>query len=167
MPSKSVCTAGALPALVLALVLIAIARPPLEGQTTPTDVMEGESRRLTGEKGIDCGRVRLRGDPKTATKCALKAQTEGKPFRVRYDLQGIDSAVAGGIVRTPDGTVYALFFDGNPAGWGGTSPTLQRVSKKECPKPIHLWVNPSGRINCFQQKSSPPGDVMSPNIEPY
>jgi hypothetical protein len=131
------------------------------------DRMEQESGLLMGNQGIDCGRVKVRGNPKSATECALKAQAAGKPFRVRYDIMGIDSAVAGGIVRTPAGQLYALSFDGDPAGQGGTSDSRQVLGKSQCPQPVHLWVNPNGRINCFQQKLSGPRSVMSPNSEPY
>lgn len=131
------------------------------------DAMDWRSRWLMGLRGIDCGRVTIGADPKAATDCALKAQQEGRPFRVRYDVRGYDSAVAGGIVRTPSGEVYALSFIGNPSGSGGTSLLRQRCSKSPCPQPTHLWVNPKGRINCFQQQLSYPRNVMSPNLEPY
>ena len=120
-----------------------------------------------GRYGIDCGRVEVRGDPKEATACALKAQAEGRPFRVRYDILGYDSAVAGGIVRTPTGQLYALSFDSDPMGRPGTSFSRQVVSETPCPQPIHLWVNPKGRINCFQQQLSQPANIMSPNVDPY
>jgi hypothetical protein len=131
------------------------------------DRMEQESGLLMGNQGIDCGRVKVSGNPRSATECALKAQAAGKPFRVRYDIMGIDSAVAGGIVRTPSGQLYALSFDGDPAGQGGTSDSRQFLAKSQCPQPVHLWVNPKGRINCFQQQLSAPRSVMSPNAEPY
>jgi len=131
------------------------------------DRMEQESGLLMGKQGVDCGRVPVRGDPKPATDCALKAQASGKPFRVRYDIMGIDSAVAGGIVRTPGGQLYGLSFDSDPSGSGSTSLSGQVVRETLCPMPIHLWVNPKGRINCFQQKLSQPRSVMSPNLEPY
>jgi hypothetical protein len=131
------------------------------------DSMDWRSRWLMGSRGIDCGRVKIKGDPTSATNCALKAESEGRPFRVRYDIMGIDSAVAGGIVRTPSGELYALDFDGNPSGGGGTSLLGQRSSKYPCPKPYHLWVNPRGRVNCFQQQLAYPKDLMSPNLEAY
>lgn len=131
------------------------------------DRMEQESGLLMGNQGIDCGRVKVRGNPRSATECALKAQAAGKPFRIRYDIMGIDSAVAGGIVRTPAGQLWALSFDGDPAGQGGTSDSRQVLGKSQCPQPVYLWVNPKGRINCFQQQLSGPRSVMSPNSEPY
>lgn len=131
------------------------------------DSMDWRSRWLMGLRGVDCGQVQVNGNPNVATSCALQAQSEGKPFRVRYDILGYDSAVAGGIVRTPSGELYALSFDGNPHGAGYTSMLAQRSSKSPCPKPNHLWVNPKGRVNCFQQQLSYPTDLMSPNLEPY
>jgi hypothetical protein len=143
------------------------------GRLTPTqteadsapDLLESQSKQLAGPGGVDCGRVLAGGDPISATKCALEAQSSEKPFRVRYDMRGIDSSVAVAIVRTPVGTVGALQYDSDPSGGGGRAHEM--VYPKRCPEPVHLWVNPSGRINCFQKESSPPRDVMSPNAEPY
>jgi hypothetical protein len=129
------------------------------------DLLELQSKNLAGPEAVDCGRVPVGGDPKVATECALAAQRAGKPFRVRYDIRGIDSFIAVAIVRTPIGTVGTLQYDSDPRGGGGRAHEV--VSPKRCPEPVHLWVNPNGRINCFQKESSPPKDVMSPNAEPY
>ena len=130
------------------------------------DSMDWRSRWLMGSRGIDCGTVEVNADPGRATDCAIKAQDEGRPFRVRYDIMGYDSAVSGGIVRTPSGDLYGLSFVGNPSGAGATSLLQQRSTKTPCPKPYHLWVNPKGRVNCFQQQLSYPNSLMSPNFEP-
>ena len=129
------------------------------------DLLELQSKNLAGPEAVDCGRVPVGGDPKVASECALAAQRAGKPFRVRYDIRGIDSFIAVAIVRTPIGTVGTLQYDSDPMGGGGRAHEV--VSPKRCPEPVHLWVNPNGRINCFQKESSPPKDVMSPNAEPY
>lgn len=131
------------------------------------DAMERRSRELATMGSVNCGRVGIRGDPKEATKCALGANSAGVPFRIRYDIQGIDSSVAGGFARTPDGQLFALSFDGDPWGGGGTSLARQRVTVNECPKPYHFYVNPMGRLNCFQPQLSSPSNLMSPNLEPY
>ena len=131
------------------------------------DALAIKSKWMMGRHGIDCGRVPIRGNPTVATACALHAQAEGKPFRVRYDIQGYDSAVAGAVVRTTAGRVYALTFDGSPQGHGGVSLFAQRVSTTACPEPVHLWVNPARRINCFQKELAYPKNIMSPNMEPY
>jgi hypothetical protein len=141
------------------------ARLETPGTVQSADLLELQSKNLAGPEAVDCGRVPVGGDPKVATECALAAQRAGKPFRVRYDIRGIDSFIAVAIVRTPIGTVGTLQHDSDPMGGGGRAHEV--VSPKRCPEPVHLWVNPNGRINCFQKESSPPKDVMSPNAEPY
>lgn|SRR6266850_4329885 len=71
------------------------------------DVMDWRRHYLAGLFSTNCGRVRVREDARKATKCALKSNSEGRPFRVVYDIQGIDSTVAGGIARKSDGTLLA------------------------------------------------------------
>jgi len=129
------------------------------------DLLNSQSKQMMGPSGIDCGSVSIRENPKDATECALGAQKAGEPFRVLYYLQGIDSFVGVAIVRTPDGAVIALQYDSDPMGGGGRAHEM--VSPKRCPEPVNLWVNPSGRLNCFQRASSPPQNGMSPNAEPY
>ena len=131
------------------------------------DAWEKRSRQLGGPRETDCGRVRVRGDPTAASACGLNAFGQGKPFRVRYDLQGIDSNVSAGLVYTPEGRLYGLVFDGDPMGHGGTSWSRQRVEEIRCPFPFHLYTNPNGRLNCFDKEAVPPHDIMSPNFEPY
>ena len=131
------------------------------------DSMDWHTKWLAGLHGVNCGRVKVRDDPTAATSCALKANADGKPFRVVYNIMGFDAFVAGGVVRTPDGELYGLSFDSDPSGGGGVSLLGQRVDMSPCPKPIHLWVNTKGRINCFQQQLARPHDIMSPNFEPY
>jgi len=130
------------------------------------DAMDWRSHYLAGVWSTDCGRVKVRGDATSATECAQKANAVGKPFRVRYNIQGIDSWIADGIVRTPDGKLFALSFDSCPMGCG-FSLMRQRVSVKPCPEPVRLYVNSDGRIDCFRERVSSKGDIMAPNVEPY
>jgi hypothetical protein len=128
------------------------------------DPLERTSKRTAGKASLDCGEVPVAGNPKAATECALAAQESGKPFRVRYDLRGIDAEVGVAIVRDPAGRVMALSWIGGPHACCVGHET---VNREDCPLPIHLWVNPSGRINCFQKESSPPEYLSSPQAEPY
>ena len=130
------------------------------------DAMDWKSHYLAGFGSVDCGRVKVRGDASGATQCALQADGKAKPFHVVYDIQGIDSIVAGGIVRTHSGQLLALSNDSCPSGCG-SSLLQQRVSVTPCPQPYHLYVNPRGRLNCFQAQLSPPKSIMSPNSEAY
>src|ERR1035437_1851852 len=82
-------------------------------------LLEKQSRQLAGPNALDCGRGAPRAEPKKATDCALAVNKAGKPFRIRYDMRGIDSFVAVAFVRLPDGTVEDLSYDSDPAGGGG------------------------------------------------
>jgi hypothetical protein len=130
------------------------------------DAMDWESHYLAGVGSVNCGRIEIRGDAAAATECALQADAKAQPFRVTYNIQGFDATVAGGIVRTPNGKLLALSYDSCPSGCG-FSLLQQRVHVAPCPQPYHLYVNPKGRINCFQPGLSPPKNLMSPNFEPY
>ena len=129
------------------------------------DLLQVRSWLLGGSNAINCGTVPIGGSPKNATECALAAQGMSKPFRVRYEIRGYDSEVAVAIVRSPSGEVSALEYDSDTHGGGGRG--HQAVWTEHCPVPVHLWVNPSGRLNCFQRESSPPKNLTSPNMEPY
>ena len=115
--------------------------------------MKLKARGLAGPGAIDCGRVKINGDPKEATQCAIGAQKAAKPFRVRYDLQGIDSAVSLAIVRTSIGTVGTLTYDSDPSGGSHVG---EVIYPKRCPEPVHLWIDQNGRIDCFPQEAAPP-----------
>jgi len=130
------------------------------------DLMDWEGRYLTGSHGVNCGRIKVGIDATSATQCALKADTDGQPFRVAYEIQGFDSIIAGGIVKRPDGQLFALSYDSCPRGCG-YSLFKQSVKVAPCPQPHHLYVNPKNRINCFQPELSYPKSIVSPNFEPY
>jgi hypothetical protein len=123
--------------------------PPNRRRALKSDAMEEGSRKLVGTNAVDCGRVTLGKDPKTATDCALNAFRTNRPFRVRYDLRGIDSDVSAGLLRADDGKLYAMSFDGDPMGGGGVSPTNQRFTTELCPQPWNVRVTQNGRLNCF------------------
>jgi hypothetical protein len=80
---------------------------------------------------------------------------------------GWEAPVAGGLVRTADGHLLALSYDGDPSGGGRTSLWGQRVDIESCPEPSHLYVNPKGRLNCFHAELSPSAGLTSPNMESY
>lgn len=138
--------------------------PPSLGE----DAMEQGSRKLAGPNAIDCGRVPASQSPKAATDCALAAFKSQKPFRVRYNLRGIDSNVAAGLAMSPDQKLYAMEFDGDPMGGGGTSPERQLWRKVLCPTPFSVRTTDSGRLTCYPRPEHPAKpDIMSPTFEPY
>jgi hypothetical protein len=127
---------------------------PQNGFGPPTDFLERHSRLLAGPGGIDCGRVSVMADPAPATKCALRAQAKGKPFRIRYDQMGADSIAALAMVRTPAGRVSVLNYDSDPSGGGGQLHGL--IYPTPCPEPVRLWVNLKGRVDCFHNELRDP-----------
>ena len=135
-------------------------------------VMDRHLRELAGPDAEDCGRVRVRERPNKATACALKNFENKKPFYVRYDVQGIDSAVAGGLAARSSREVFAVEFDS--MGWDSTGlPKESRISSDHhlittpCPKPMKLLKTGSGRLTCFPPDPKAEHNIMSPNAEPF
>jgi hypothetical protein len=115
------------------------------------DLLEKRSLQLAGPNAVDCGTVTVRGNPKKANNCVLRANKAGKPFRVRYELMGADSYVADALVRLPDGTLQALSYDSDAAG-GGRRRGAETVSHSQCPMPIHLYTTFHGQLTCVLPK---------------
>ena len=116
---------------------------------------------------VNCGRVETNADPEPATRCALDAFEGKRAFHVRYDLQGIDSAVAIGLVGAMDGGVRVILFDGDPMGQEYISLFRQRVDEGACPAPVNLFRSPNGRLNCFKPDPKAQRNIMSPTFEAY
>ena len=128
----------------------------VSGQTASfgSEQLEKRSRELAGPNAVDCGRVALYKDPTHATKCALAANKAGKPFRVLYDVQGIDSFVAEAYVRLPDGTLEGLVWDSDPSGGNRRGPGV--VNVMGCPMPVQVYASPTGQLTCVAPKAFVP-----------
>jgi hypothetical protein len=124
--------------------------PGSRGHILSEDKLDIESKTLAGPGTIDCGRVKIKGDPKEATECAIGAQKAAKPFRIRYDLQGFDSLVAVAIVRTPSGTVGSLMYDSDPSGGSHVG---EVVYPKRCPEPVSSVDQPKRTYQLFSAKN--------------
>lgn len=92
-----------------------------------------EVRDRAGPDAVNCGHVLLGGDRSMADACVLKAFADGKPFHVRYEMQGTDSHVALGVVRSGVGKVFFLLYDGDPGGGGGDGDPWITASVCESP----------------------------------
>ena len=100
------------------------------------------SRSLVEFHGIDCGEVGADGDKTAATGCALKAQSQGRPFRIRYEMFNlVDVPVAKGLVRTRSGQLYSYYYHHLPLGG-------RYVDYSACPKPNRLWIDRNGYLTC-------------------
>lgn len=117
-------------------------------------LLSNRLKKLAGESSTDCGSVGLGQEPATATACVVKSHADGRPFRVSYAFQGIDSHGAIGFAGDADGNVFALEYDS--VGWTneGLSKNLQlsdenRITTERCSKPVNLRKAATGRVTCF------------------
>jgi hypothetical protein len=124
-------------AILLSLILVlagltSFARPYIVWVTG--DRLDWANRKLAGSSARNCGRVYARdGDARRPTDCALSAFRDKKPFRVRYDLIGIDAGPTVSLVGAPDGRVYELSF--LSSAYGG-SIFGESVRTERCQEPV-------------------------------
>lgn len=118
------------------------------------DGLDWHARALAGPMAKDCGRVPIYGDISMAVRCVFEEEAKGRPFRVRFDLQGIDADVAAAFVRTPVGRRYELHFVGTMTGRGGTSLFGQRVWEKVCQEGVVPRVYEHSHLVCTDPRES-------------
>ena len=94
---------------------------------TAVDLLRDEMLRLTGAGARECGLVPLGQDPTNAWRCAQAADSEGIPYWIAIQRQGIDSAVWAASLFTPEGTRYVIGFDSNVQGGPGLMPRFTRA----------------------------------------
>ncbi|SRR6266851_3509635 len=134
-----------------------------EGVPLPTfgDAWEWESRYLSSPAATDCGRVKVKEIPKTATECGLKAFRKSQPFRVRYDILVTDSHVSAGLIYAPAGKLYGLVFYDSATVDGFTGRAAEWTETGLCPSPFQLHITPNGRLTCFSKETVPLPYIMA------
>ena len=65
----------------------------------------------------------------TTDQCVADQGAAGAPFYAHYDVQGIDSRVAFGVVRDPSGQTSVLLWDSDPSGGSGAP---GRITENVC-----------------------------------
>jgi hypothetical protein len=103
---------------------------------TPCDG-ETHARQLAGDEVIDCGVVRVGGDPSPVHACVLEAFRAGQAFVARYDRSGIDAAVALFLVFR-DGTYSEVTY----IGAGGCDVCRASVGVAVCNDPVETDTLP-------------------------
>jgi hypothetical protein len=131
------------------------------------DAMDRKLRKISGGSASDCGRVRIGQPPQTASQCVLDSFNAHKAFRVRYDILGVDTAMAGGLSQGKDGKIYAVSFMASPYGDGRITLLGQQVNAVLCPVPLALRLTPSGRVTCFPLSEPKRRNLSDPQMEPY
>ncbi len=78
-------------------------------------------------EGEDCGHIEI-GDEAglmAARTCVQTALTDSRPFRVIFEVQGIDSKIVRGYAADAS-MLYSYHYDGDPSGGSRTGATSSR-----------------------------------------
>ena len=100
---------------------------------------------LAGQDAVDCGSSGVGEDRTAVDNCVVRALKSTKPFRARFDKQGIDSAISVGIIRTAAGQVFMTSYDSDPSGGQAIGP---RVVISLCRAPRVSLVKDQERVTC-------------------
>jgi len=106
---------------------------------------------LAGSNGRDCGSVQAGNERNAAIECARGATAAGKAYKVAVQLQGVDSLVWQGAARDEHGKLWVLFYDSDPSGGSGASPTLSALPCRE----IRFEVKGGDVIDCQPISGAP------------
>jgi hypothetical protein len=131
-----------------------------EHKPADSEVMDQRLVKLSGDNAVDCGHVPVNGNAARATACVQRAFRSNKPFHVRYDLEGIDSGLAGGLTGDGTGNIYAVTFDSLGMTTEGlqkeeTMPDGSHTVVTPCPKPTKITINKYSRPTCFKKTHRP------------
>lgn len=131
--------ARSLPVVLLAVAITACGSPVSPGRSLEAHILE-----FTGPGALNCGRLgksASRDEMDSALRCALDAAGRGAAFSAVREHQGIDSAVAEGLVARPGGSVSRFTYDDAPCGNPGRC--SESFVTEPCPAP-RVATQPSG-----------------------
>jgi hypothetical protein len=106
------------------------------------DKLYWESVRTAGMRSVNCGYVETGHDARNANDCVRAALAAGKAFRVRYGVQSIDAEIDTGLMRSPQGRLYAV------TTLYRSELFRQHVRLQECT--TELEVTGGGRLACLR-----------------
>jgi hypothetical protein len=99
------------------------------GSAAPACDLDTLLHARAGARAVDCGRVAVGASSVTTDQCVADQNAAGTSFYAHYDAQGIDSRVAYGVVRDPNGQTSVLLWDSDPSGGSGAP---ARVTEYVC-----------------------------------
>jgi len=103
-------------------------------------LLDRRMRLIAGNNALDCGRVKIDGDPKASLKCAHQAIKNKRAFVLRLDSFGIDSFLSDGFAGDGSGNVYSVAFDS--LGYGPSRGVKIMDNGHDavqiCPKPVRI-----------------------------
>jgi hypothetical protein len=99
------------------------------GSSSPACDLDALLRQRAGAGADDCGHVAIGASTAATDQCIADRSAAGTPFFAHYDVQGIDSRVALGVVRDPQGQTSVLLWDSDPSGGSGAP---ARITESVC-----------------------------------
>jgi hypothetical protein len=118
---------------------------------------ESRFQKIAGPSARNCGHVLLDKNPVVETTCAMHAFKHRKPFYVIYDDHCIDCFSAVGIAWNSKGEPYSISYgsmgiNNDPPSPGSSMPDGSFTLVIPCSQPLRIYVNDTGKLDCFQQK---------------
>jgi hypothetical protein len=118
---------------------------------------ESRFQKIAGRGAQNCGRVKIKQDRRPATACALRLFQHRKPFYVIYDEMGIDAFIATGMAWNAMGEPYVVEYGsmgigGYPLPPRDTAPDGSYTVLTPCSRPLRIFVNEEGELDCFKHK---------------
>lgn len=103
-------------------------------------LMDRRMRVLAGKDALDCGRVKLDGDPRASLRCARRAISKRRAFFVRFESASMDSSSADGFAGDSSGNIYSIDFDSMGIGpfEGAEIMDNGHDAVQRCPKPVRI-----------------------------
>jgi hypothetical protein len=117
---------------------------------------ESRFQKIAGPSARNCGHVLLDKNPVVETTCAMHAFKHHKPFYVIYDDHCIDCFSAVGMAWNSKGEPYSVSYDSmgisDPSSPASSRPDGSFTLVIACSQPLRVYINETGKIDCFQQK---------------
>jgi len=123
-------------------------------------VMQKRLQMLAGNDAIDCGIVRPTSTSVAASDCARHALAEWKSFYFYYVSprgDSLGSVLAEGIAGDSGGDAYEVRYHNMRSFSWELRPGAQLsdggyILTQRCPKPVHLWDFPYGKLTCVPSR---------------
>jgi hypothetical protein len=114
-------------------------------------------QKIAGPSANNCGHVILDKNPDHATACAMRAFKHHKPFYVIYDDNCIDCLSAVGLAWNSKGEPYSVSYDSmgisnDPPSPGSSMPDGSHTVVIPCSKPVRVYVDVTGKLDCFKDR---------------
>jgi hypothetical protein len=113
------------------LACLVVAATAAHASGPPPALLVNQLRSLAGESGTDCGVVPLDAPRDAAIRCARDASASGKPYRVVFELKGVETYTWQGAARDGQGRQWVVFYDADTESGANASPGLGQLFCKD------------------------------------